>query len=252
MTPSELAPDGPDRRLGRGLGLLLLFVVAGSMLQIVLVPHEVSGVNSARLARARNPLGAMPDRSATLALAMAPGGSLSAALPPAREVEKIPGEESPRPEEPVLEMSVVGPGEAFAGDLVTFTLLVEEAEEVAYAPLQLIYDPEVLGFVAAEEGTLLSSDGAETQFLAAPSSLAGRLEIAVSRVPPAGGISGSGTLCSVTFLAIEAGETRIITSGGELGDPSGRMTRLGAGELGVSVRAAGSSGTASEIEGDRE
>jgi hypothetical protein len=119
-------------------------------------------------------------------------------------------------------LEVMGPSEAIVGDLVTFSVVALDTRDAVYAPLVLNHDPEVLGYVSAEEGSLFSSDGAETQFIAAPSPVSGQVEIAVARVPPSAGIEGGGVLASATFLVLAAGESRIGVEGSRLIDPTGR------------------------------
>lgn len=130
---------------------------------------------------------------------------------------------------------VVGPGLAGRGDLVTFTIQVENARNVAHSPLRLVFDPDVLQFVAAEEGSFLSGGGAATQFLARESGAAGVLEIAISRMPPARGIAGNGILCSVTFLAKRPGSSPLVLAGSGLLDPTGHRMSFRRNDADVAV-----------------
>jgi len=134
------------------------------------------------------------------------------------------------------QMMVLGPVSARQGDLVSFPIAIDGARGVAHAPVRVQYDPAVLEFVGAEEGSFLSMDGAATQFLAQPGQTPGELHIALSRVPPAGGISGSGTLCTLTFVARTPGDTPIVTAGSRLLDSSGRTVEFRRNDSHVAIQ----------------
>ncbi len=218
-----------SRRIG--LGLTLALVVVGCLLQILLVPHEVEGIGSAaageppgirevtrpRVASTTAPPGAM--RARTPIPAPGPGGAPVHPVPAAIAHAAEP--DSHREAAGILE--VMGPSEAIVGDLVTFSIVMLDAPGAVYAPLVLGHDPDILGFVSAEEGSLFSMDGGETQFIAAPSHASGQVEIAISRIPPASGIEeGGGVLASVTFLVLGSGRSRVSLEGSRLVDPIGR------------------------------
>jgi hypothetical protein len=117
---------------------------------------------------------------------------------------------------------VIGPARARTGEQLTFQIGLEGAVDVAHAPLRVDFDPAVLQFAGAHEGTAFSMDGVATQFLAVPDSSGGRVEIALSRMPPARGIHGGGALCTLTFTAIGTGTSPIVISRGRLMDTTGR------------------------------
>jgi len=134
------------------------------------------------------------------------------------------------------QMMVLGPVSAQQGDLVSFPIAIDGARGVAHAPVHVRYDPDVLEFVGAEEGPFLSMDGAATQFIAQPGQAPGELHIALSRMPPAGGISGSGTLCTLTFVARTSGDTPIVTAGSRLLASSGRTVEFRRNDSHVAIQ----------------
>jgi hypothetical protein len=107
-------------------------------------------------------------------------------------------------------------------DLITYAVVVENAQAVAHAPLRLSFDPGVLAFVEAGEGDFLSPDGAGLQFLASEADTPGLVDIALSRLGAGAGITGSGTLCTVTFRIVGNGMSSIAMSGSRLLDASSR------------------------------
>ena len=217
-----------SRRIG--LGLTLALVVVGCLLQILLVPHEVEGIGSAA---AGEPPGIGEVTRPLVASTTAPPGARRARVPirapgPEPAVHHVPAtivhaSEPDSHREAAGMLEVMGPSEAIVGDLVTFSIVMLDAPRAVYAPLVLGHDPDILGFVSAEEGGLFSMDGAETQFIAAPSDVSGQVEIAISRIPPASGIEeGGGVLASVTFLVLGSGRSRVGLEGSRLVDPFGR------------------------------
>jgi len=133
------------------------------------------------------------------------------------------------------QLILLGPSAAEQGEFVTFTLAAENVRGLAHAPLHLVYDPQILEFVSAEEGAFFSSDGSATQFFASTSTAPGSIEIAISRMPPAGGIDGSGGLCEVTFLTRAPGMSPIVTAGSRLLDADARLLSFRSSDAYVSV-----------------
>ena len=140
----------------------------------------------------------------------------------------------PEPED--ARIVVVGPAGVRPREFITFTLAAENVKGLAHAPVRLAFDAEVLEFVAGEEGSFLTSDGAQTQFMIAPGETPGTLDIALSRMAPASGIDGSGVLCSVTFLARGPGMSPIVTAGSRFLDAAARGMALRSDDAYVSVQ----------------
>lgn len=87
-------------------------------------------------------------------------------------------------------------------------------------PLQVSYDPKVLQVVNVSNGGLLSQDGQAVALVHRDDDQAGALQITATRPPGAGGVSGSGTVVTLTFLAKSAGQSSITISKGGAKDPS--------------------------------
>jgi hypothetical protein len=183
----------------------------------------------------------------------APGRALDAASKESGDGEDVDGELDDLDDDAEIEVAqepdgtadpdsggtqvlVVGPGVVRSGDLVTFTIQVENASNVAHSPLRLVFDPDVLQFVGATEGTFLGAGGTATQFLARESGAAGIVEIALSRMPPARGLAGNGVLCSITFRARRPGTSPIVLAGSSLLDPAGRKLSFRRNDADVAVQ----------------
>jgi general secretion pathway protein D len=83
-------------------------------------------------------------------------------------------------------------------------------------PLQIQYDPGKLSLINVDSGDLLGKDG-QAVALVHRDDGPGIITIAASRPPGAAGISGSGSVCVLTFEAKQAGESDVtITHPGAL------------------------------------
>ena len=134
------------------------------------------------------------------------------------------------------QLLVLGPAVTTRGDVAIWSISVENAMDIAHAPIRLVYDPDVLELVSVSEGSFLSSDGTATRFLSRAGSTAGILDISISRVPPARGIDGGGVLCSVTFLAKATGSSPMVLAGSRLLDSSGRRLAFARSDADVAVK----------------
>jgi hypothetical protein len=142
----------------------------------------------------------------------------------------------PEPEMDGIQMLVVGPSSMRQGETGQFRLVVENAADLSHAPLRLAFDPEVLEFVEAVEGDLLSSGGGGTRFQASEAEAPGLVDIAVSRGAGRGAATReSGTLCTVTLRAKAPGLTPLVTSGSRLLDSSSRPLGFRRNDVQVAV-----------------
>ncbi len=108
------------------------------------------------------------------------------------------------------------------GDRFTLGLVVEDITNLAGWELDITFDPAVLQAVSVSEGDFLSQNNGQTFFQAgAINNTAGEIPgSALARIS-AGGISGTGTLLSITFEAKTIGEGNLRLHEVKLGDPSG-------------------------------
>jgi general secretion pathway protein D len=86
--------------------------------------------------------------------------------------------------------------------------------------LQVSYDPKILQVVNVSNGGLLSQDNQAVALVHRDDDQAGTLQITATRPPGAGGISGQGSVVTLTFLAKGSGQSSITISKGGARDPS--------------------------------
>lgn len=87
-----------------------------------------------------------------------------------------------------------------AGQNFKVDVSVTGAEDLQSIPLRIQYDPNLMKVVSAEDGGFLGRDGKSVQF-AQQDDTKGLLQVSATRAPNAGGVSGQGTVFSITFSA---------------------------------------------------
>ena len=99
--------------------------------------------------------------------------------------------------------------ETTQGGSFAVTLSVENASDAATAPVQLRFDPKLLRLNDAVSGNFLAGDGKQPVFTKNIQNDSGTATIQISRAPGAPGVSGSGSLVTLTFQAIGRGSTAV-------------------------------------------
>ena len=79
------------------------------------------------------------------------------------------------------------------------------ARDISSVPLQLKFNPAVLQLVNVDSGDLLSRDGQLASLVHREDN--GLVAISTTRPPNSAGVSGQGSLCTLTFKAIAAGDS---------------------------------------------
>jgi len=98
---------------------------------------------------------------------------------------------------------------------------VEDINDLAGFQLDIAFDPAILEAVGVEEGTLLSGSGGTLWLESSVDNDAGVITGIVCAKTGQGGVDGSGTLVTITFTAIDIGESYISLQNIKLSDSSG-------------------------------
>jgi general secretion pathway protein D len=77
------------------------------------------------------------------------------------------------------------------------------------AIVTLTYDPRVVEFKTASEGTLLKKDGQQTSFLFSNNLKAGTVDVYMTRIGDVGGVDGPGNLCTLVFQGKAGGTSEL-------------------------------------------
>lgn len=125
---------------------------------------------------------------------------------------------------------VVSVEEEFAIDVT-----VDSAAEVFSAGLQLSYDPAVLTYVDNFEGGFLGRDGVETTMQVSGAG-PGILRVGMTRMASQEGVAGGGSLVTLVFRAVAAGQSPIEISAASLRAPLGAPLAVQYNAAQVTVR----------------
>jgi general secretion pathway protein D len=85
-------------------------------------------------------------------------------------------------------------------------VMLTGGHDVYSSPLQVQYDAKRLQLINVDEGDLLGRDGQAVALVHRDDPINGIATISTSRPPGVAGITGSGTLCTLTFKATAAGD----------------------------------------------
>ena len=111
---------------------------------------------------------------------------------------------------------------AIVGDTFTIYLNTDDVTDLAGSQVDIAFDPNLLEAIEVTEGEFLKVDDADTFFQGGTiDNTIGKIIGIYTAVISEGGVSGTGTLLSVTFRAKAAGETIVSIENFEFGSISG-------------------------------
>jgi Cohesin domain len=121
------------------------------------------------------------------------------------------GDQGPAPSEPdptprlglTLERTVVS-----AGDIVRVNVTIENGRSVSSVPMHILFDPDVLEFLGAREGSVFRSTSQQPLLLAGVNpAYPNDLGIGLALVRSSGLLTGSGSLLILEFKAVHSGQS---------------------------------------------
>lgn len=95
------------------------------------------------------------------------------------------------------------------GSTFTVNVNLTGGQNVFSVPVQLLYNPRVLQLLNVSNGTMLSQDGQTIALVNRDDSMAGILQLTASRPPGTNGISGDGSVFTLTFQARAPGQSTL-------------------------------------------
>jgi general secretion pathway protein D len=107
-----------------------------------------------------------------------------------------------------------------AGATFTVNVLVSGVQNAYSVPLQVSYDPKALQVINVSNGPFLSQDGQLVTLVKRDDDSSGTLQINASRPPGSAGVSGQGTVVTLTFRAKAPGQSTLSISKGGAVDPA--------------------------------
>jgi general secretion pathway protein D len=125
---------------------------------------------------------------------------------------------------------------AVKGNTFAVNLLISGAQNVYSVPVQLNYDPAKLQLVNVSNGNFLSQDGQAVALVHREDDTTGTLQITATRPPGASGVSGQGTVVTMTFQAKASGQTPLTITRGGARDPSQQAITVNGAQASVTVQ----------------
>jgi general secretion pathway protein D len=125
---------------------------------------------------------------------------------------------------------------AVKGDTFVVNLLISGAQNVHSVPVQMNYDPAKLQLVNVSNGGFLSQDGQAVAVVHREDETTGTLQITATRPPGAGGVSGQGTVVTITFQAKASGQTPLTITRGGARDPGLQSITVNGAQASVTVQ----------------
>jgi general secretion pathway protein D len=122
------------------------------------------------------------------------------------------------------------------GDTFPVNLLISGAQNVYSVPVQLNYNPNLLQLVNVSNGSFLSQDGQVVTLVHREDESLGQSQITVSRPSGAGGVSGQGTVATITFMAKASGQTPLTITRGGARDPGLQPITVNGAQASVTVQ----------------
>jgi general secretion pathway protein D len=125
---------------------------------------------------------------------------------------------------------------AVKGNTFVVNLLISGAQNVYSVPVQMNYDPAKLQLVNVSNGGFLSQDGQAVALVRREDETTGTLQITAMRPPGATGVSGQGTVVTLTFQAKASGQTPLTITRGQALDPGQHSIAVNGAQASVTVQ----------------
>ena len=93
------------------------------------------------------------------------------------------------------------------GSTFSVKVVVSNVKDLFSAPMQISYDPSVLQLMNVDSGDMLSRDGQAVALVHREDVNNGTIQANASRPPSSGGVSGDGTVYTLTFQAKQKGNS---------------------------------------------
>ncbi|MGB6474230.1 MAG: cohesin domain-containing protein [Candidatus Sulfotelmatobacter sp.] len=125
---------------------------------------------------------------------------------------------------------------AAKGNTFAVNLLISGAQNVYSVPVQMNYDPARMQLLNVSNGSFLSQDGQTVALVHREDENTGTLQVTATRPPGAGGVSGQGTVLTLTFMAKAAGQTPLTITRGGARDPGLQSIVVNGAQASVTVQ----------------
>lgn len=115
-------------------------------------------------------------------------------------------------------------------------LVISGAQNVYSVPVQLNYDPKILQLLNVSNGGFLSQDGQAVALVHREDDALGQVTVTASRPPGSGGVTGQGTVVTLTFEAKATGQSPLTITRGGARDPGLQSIAVTGAQAAVTVQ----------------
>ncbi|MGB7640915.1 MAG: cohesin domain-containing protein [Terriglobales bacterium] len=122
------------------------------------------------------------------------------------------------------------------GTTFSVNVLLTGGQNVYSVPLQLSYDPNRLQVLNVSNGGFLSQDGQAVALVHRDDPTTGTLQVTASRPPGVGGVSGQGSVVTVTFMAKSSGQSALTITRGGARDPAMQPIAMNGAQAAVTIQ----------------
>ena len=122
------------------------------------------------------------------------------------------------------------------GSTFTVNVMLSGGQNVHSVPVQLNYDPNQLQVVDVSNGGFLSQDGQLVALVHRDDPATGTLQVTASRPQGAGGVSGQGTVVTLTFMAKAPGQSALTITRGGARDPAMQPIAMSGAQAAITIQ----------------
>ena len=122
------------------------------------------------------------------------------------------------------------------GSTFAVNVVLSGAQNAYSVPLQISYDPKMLQVVNVSNGGFLSQDGQAVALVHRDDETTGTLQITATRPPGANGISGQGTILTLTLVAKAPGQSTLTIARGGVRDPGMQPAPAAGATMNVTIQ----------------
>jgi general secretion pathway protein D len=122
------------------------------------------------------------------------------------------------------------------GSTFTVNVMLTGGQNVYSVPVQLSYDPNQLQVVNVSNGGFLSQDGQAVALVHRDDPTTGTLQVTATRPPGAGGVSGQGSVVTLTFMAKSPGQSALRITRGGARDPAMQPIAMNGAQAAITVQ----------------
>jgi general secretion pathway protein D len=182
--------------------------------------------------------------------AVTPGAPQSAAVPSVASPQPPPGSGAPavaaspasvatakasNPQAVLLSLSPESVNTS-VGQTFTMDVMVSGAQNLFSAPLQIQYDPTKLQVINVSNGNFLAQGDQPVALAQRNDTAAGTIQLTAVRPPNSGGVSGQGSLLTLTFMAKDSGQAAVVISRAGLRDAGNQPLEASGTQARVNIK----------------